>query len=114
MATVPASIPSVVRGISNLLAGYIVQTEEISDEDIFDPIQDQVGATVDEQSYDNKKTLKLTVIGPDTAPITGGAENFAYGGKTWKVDSCVKAGAYNDKVKWNVNAHRFTNYPTES
>ena len=114
MATVPASIPAVVRGIANLLTGYIVQTEDISDEDVFDPTQDQKGATVDEETYDNKKTLKLTLIGPDTAPTTAGTENFAYASAKWKVDSCVKTGNYNDKVKWSVTAHRFTNYPAQT
>lgn len=114
MATVPASIPTTVRGIANLLAGYIVQNEEIGDEDVNDPVQDQTGATVGETTYDNKKTLKLTLVGPDTAPTTAGTATFSYANAKWKVDSCVKAGSYNNKVKWNVTAHRFTNWPAQA
>jgi hypothetical protein len=114
MATVPTSIPAVVRGIANLVTNYIVQNEEITDEDVNDPVQDQTGATVGETTYDNKKTLKITLIGPDTAPTTAGVANFSYASAKWKIDTCIKAGTYNDKVKWNVTAHRFTNYPPQA
>ena len=114
MATVPASIPAVVRGVTNTLTGYIVQNEEIADEDVNDPTDDQKGARVAEDNVDNKKTLKLTLIGPDTAPTTAGSITFAYASAKWKVDSCVGSKAYNEKVKWSINAHRFTNFPPQT
>jgi len=111
MATTPATIPTVVRGVSLLLTGYIVADFSIKDTDISEATPDQMGATVDEQSYDVRSDLRLTLWGPDTAPCAAGDEDLTFATKTWKVESCEKIGSYEGKQKWAVAAHRFTNYP---
>ena len=118
MATVPTSIAAgTPRGISNTLTGYVVETESIVPNDLSEPVPDQNGATADEISYDTRTDLRLTVRSSTTgttAPATAGSTAFTYAGSKWKVDSVEEAGSYNGLRRWNINAHKFSNWPPQS
>ena len=93
MATTPAIAAGTPRGITNTLAGYV------------------------EISYDTRTDLRLTVRSATTgatAPATAGATNFQYAGSKWKVDSCEEAGSYNGLRRWNINAHKYENWPPQT
>ena len=118
MATSPASIAAgTPRGITNTLSGYVVETESITPADRSEEVPDQKGAVADEISYDTRTDLRLTVRSATTgttAPTTAGATNFTYAGSKWKVDSCEEAGSYNGLRRWNINAHKYENFPAQS
>lgn len=118
MATVPTSIAAgTPRGITNTLSGYVVETESITPADRSEEVPDQRGAIADEISYDTRTDLRLTVrsaTAGTTAPATAGATNFTYAGSKWKVDSCEEAGSYNGLRRWNINAHKYANFPAQS
>lgn len=102
-------------GIDNTLSGFIVQSEDIVEETITDTTQDQKGAVVSQLDYDKHWTLTLGIIGDTAAALPEvGDTTFAYGGKTWKVNSVAYAGAYNDKKKWTITAERWYNFPTQA
>ena len=114
MATVPAIAASTPRGIQNTLSGFVVETENITPNDVSEPVPDQNGAIADEISYDTRTDLRLTVRSATTGknpPTTAGAANFTYAGSKWKVDSVEEAGAYNGLRRWNIVAHKYANYP---
>ena len=117
MATTPSIAAGTPRGITNTLSGYVVETESITPADRSEEVPDQQGAIADEISYDTRTDLRLTVRSATTgttAPTTAGATNFTYAGSKWKVDSCEEAGIYNGLRRWNINAHRYVNYPNQS
>ena len=117
MATTPAIAAGTPRGITNTLSGYVVETENITPADRSEEVPDQKGAIADEISYDVRTDLRLTVRSATAgaaAPTTAGATNFTYAGSKWKVDSCEEAGSYNGLRRWNVNAHKYENFPAQS
>ena len=118
MATVPAAIAhGTPRGITNTLSGYVVETESITPADRSEEVPDQQGAIADEISYDTRTDLRLTVRSATTdatAPATAGATDFTYAGSKWKVDSVEEAGSYNGLRRWNINAHKYTNFPAQA
>ena len=117
MATVPAGIAAgTPRGITNTLSGYVVETENITPTDRSEEVPDQKAAIVDEIHYDTRTDLRLTVRSATTnatAPTTAGATDFTYAGSKWKVDSVEEAGSYNGLRRWNVNAHKYENWPPQ-
>ena len=118
MATVPTSIAEgTPRGITNTLSGFVVETESITPSDRSEEVPDQNGAIADEISYDTRTDLRLTVRSATTgttAPATVGASNFSYGGSKWKVDSVEEAGSYNGLRRWNITAHKYANWPSQT
>ena len=48
------------------------------------------------------------------APTTAGTTDFAYADKKWKVDSVEEAGSYNGLRRWNINAHKYENWPPQT
>ena len=118
MATVPAQIAAgTPRGIQNTLTGFVVESENITPNDVAEQVPDQVGAIADEISYDTRTDLRLTVRSATTgttAPATAGSTTFVYAGVKWKVDSVEEAGQYNGLRRWNITAHRFANFPEQS
>ena len=125
--TLPTTAGSLIRsdewGIDNTLTGFIIQSEDITEETISDTTQDQKGAVVSQLDYDKHWTLNLVVIGDtSTAPIVGsgttnpvvGDTAFTYNGNTWKVNSITYNGAYNDKKKWTIVAERWINFPASA
>lgn len=114
MATTPASISNSARGITNTLAGYVVQSETISENPVFEQVADQNGAIADEQVYDHREELTLEVISTSatrTAPAHTG-DRISYAGKVWAVDRVETAGTYNQVVKFRITAHRYDNFPS--
>ena len=102
-------------GIDNTLSGFIVQSEDISEETVTDVTQDQKGAVVSEMEYDKRWNLTLGVIGDSSATLPEvGDITFAYGGHKWKVDSVTYTGGYQDKKKYSIACHRNLNFPAQS
>ena len=117
--TLPANAGSLIRGeewgIDNTLTGFIVQSEDISEEVITDTTQDQKGAVVSQLDYDKHWTLSLGVIGDTAATLPEvGDTTFTYGGNKWKVTNVTYAGSYQDKKKWTISAERWYNFPAQS
>ena len=118
MATTPETIEAgTPRGIQRTLANFVIETETITPTDRSEEVPDQSGAIADEVSYDVRTNLRLTVRSAkatvSAAPATAGSASFSYDGKLWKVDDVEEAGTYNGLRRWNINAHRYTNYPTQ-
>ena len=118
MPTSPTSIAEgTPRGITNTLSGYVVETESITPADRSEEVPDQNAAIADEFYYDTRTDLRLTVRSATTsaaAPTTAGAKGFQYAGSKWKVDSVEEAGSYNGLRRWNVNAHKYENWPAQT
>ena len=115
----PTGAGSLIRGnewgIDNTLSGFIVQSEDISEETVTDVTQDQKGAVVSEMEYDKRWNLTLGVIGDSSATLPEvGDITFAYGGHKWKVDSVTYTGGYQDKKKYSIACHRNLNFPAQS
>lgn len=99
---------SVVIGVKNELAGYIIQNETINEGINSLEINDQTGRVAQVIAYDKTFNCSLTAIGPDTAPLSVG--------QTWSwkkpdgtaldyiVQSVERASTYNDTAKWNITA----------
>ncbi len=118
MATVPTTIAAgTPRGITNTLTNFVVETETITPADRSEEVPDQVGAISDEIHYDTRTDLRLTVRSATTAttaPATAGSTTFTYAGSKWKVDSVEEAGSYNGLRRWNINAHKYENWPPQT
>ncbi len=134
MATTPATIKGSPRGISNTLTGFVVENETITPSNIQEDFDDQNGARADEQEYDHRIDLKLTVYLAE-APAsnssiqakidavivamptgyTGKRIKYPSTGNTWyKVDSVEEAGTYNGRRRWNIIAHKYDNFPPQT
>lgn len=113
MATTPATIPVVSYGVDNLLTGFIVLNEEITETDIVHQISDQKGAISAEYPYDKRYDLTLTVQGSGSLPACG-AVAFSYASAVWKVEKISKPAVYNDTVKYTITAYRYTNFPSQT
>ena len=125
MATVPNSISGSPRGITNTLSGFVIESESITEAPVQEDFDDQTGARADEQVYDTRYDLRLTIYGAsNTASIGSVVADFSssdkkqgkkivYAGKNWKVDNCEEAGSYNGRRRWNISAHRYNNYPAQ-
>lgn len=126
MATTPQSISGSPRGISNTLSGFVIESENITETPVQEDFDDQNGARADEQVYDTRYDLRLTVYGASaSAAITSIVVPFSssdakkgkkivYANYTWKVDNCEEAGTYNGRRRWNISAHRYNNFPAQS
>lgn len=120
MAKVPTSIAAgTPRGIANVLTNFVVETESITDNDVSEQVPDQNGAIADEIKYDKRTDLRLTVRSATTgttAPATIGTllQYPSSGGAKYKVDSVEEAGSYNGLRRWNITAHKYENFPSQS
>lgn len=116
MATNPSSISvaASMRGISNSLAGFVIESETINESDIAEQVPDQDGAIAGEISYDKRTDLRLTIrksgASGGTLPTVGGT--LTYSTVKYHVDNVEEAGSYNGLRRWNVTAHRYTNWPS--
>lgn len=113
MATTPTGIDKPARGIARTLDGYILQNESIKEAPISEETDDQNGARADEEVYDHRFDLSLTAVSKTSTrtPPTHTNDLITYDSKTWKVDEIEEAGSYNGKLRFNVRAHRYDNYP---
>lgn len=125
--THPTNAGTLIRGaqwgIDNTLSGWIIQSEDISQENITDTTQDQKGAVVSQLDYDHHYTLTLNIIGGTGGSGDGtedsklpdiGETSFSYAGHKWKVNGVQYAGSYQDKKKYVITAERWTNFPSQS
>lgn len=109
------------RGISHTLSGFVIESESINETPVQEDFDDQTGARADEQVYDTRYDLRLTVYGASSSAsissvVTSGSgtnagKRISYSGHTWAVDSCEEAGTYNARRRWNISAHRCKNFP---
>ena len=107
-------------GIDDVLSGFIVQSEDYTEDRMTDQTQDQKGRVVYDLDYDRHWTCTLQVIGTGTLP-TVGATDFQWPEsegsvtkKNWKVQSINYNGSYNDKKKYTINLERWQNYPANA
>lgn len=118
---IPATISTAIgtdfapRGIpSNVISGFIIQSETYDTNDIFEEVFDQLGAKVGQQVYDRQVNASLQVIGarPEAA-----AEDLI--GKTWEltdpidgtkqdfyVTTVSENGSYNGLRTWTISLTR--------
>ena len=116
MSTTPSIEAGTPRGIQHTLENFVIETESITPADRSEDVPDQQGAIADEINYDIRTDLRLTVRSATTgvdAPTTAGTTNFQYAGSKWKVDSVEEAGSYNGLRRWNINAHKYENFPAQ-
>ena len=99
---------SVVIGIENELAGYILQSETINESTVNLEIPDQKGRMAQVIAYDKTYNCNVTAIGPNTAPLSCGQtwswKNPAGTSLSYIVNSVERASTYNDTAKWNIQA----------
>ena len=121
MATLPTKIQAAPRGIQKTLEGFVIESETITETPVQEDTDDQMGARADEQVYDTRVDLRLTVFGASAkaditsvcAALESGGKKIVYGGKTYKVDNLEEAGTYNGKRRWNISAHKYDNFPAQ-
>ena len=63
MATLPTKIEGAPRGIQKTLDGFVIESETITETPVQEDTDDQMGARADEQVYDTRVDLRLTVFG---------------------------------------------------
>lgn len=80
----PETIADAQWGIDNVLSGWIIQSESITNELVTDTTQDQKGRVIGQLDYDKHYTCQIDMIGNGTVP-TPGDVNFQYANATWKV-----------------------------
>ncbi len=110
MSTTPTSVHG-EYGITNTLANYTIESESITQAPQREVVPDQLNAVANEILYDTRYNLRLTMRGA-TAPSA--ETNLSYDSKTWIVDEVEKAGSYNGLKRYNITAHRYTNYPAQN
>ena len=106
----PETIADAQWGIDNVLSGWIIQSENITNELVTDTTQDQKGRVIGQLDYDKHYTCQIDMIGNGTVPIPG-AVDLSYAGATWKVQSVTYQGSYNDKKKYSVSLERWAHFP---
>ena len=107
-------------GIDSVLSGFIIQSEDYTEDRSTDQTQDQKGRVVYDLDYDRHYTCTLQVIGNGTLPNVGSTA-FSWkespagsASKNWKVQSVTYNGSYQDKKKYTINLERWQNYPANS
>ena len=97
------------RGIVDSISGFVAQNVTVRRNPIRQEYPDQDGAIAAGKVYDTRFDLTCSVYtsgsSRDTAPF-GDGDVATFRGEAWAVDTCERADAYNDVVKWNVTAHR--------
>ena len=107
MATVTANEK---YGVDKTLAGYVVETYNISEKPAREEVRGQKNEVTQEIRYETRTDLTLTVRGSEAPSITG----ITFDGKEWIVDDVSEAGSYNGLLRFNVTAHRYINCYTET
>ena len=109
MATTPATATAEEYGIATTATGITIESETITESPQVEPVPDQKNAVVDEIKYDTRIDLKLTYRGTKLADTNG---VITYNVVKYAVDSHESAGSYNGLKRYNLSAHRFTNFPS--
>lgn len=108
MATTPTSV-SGEYGISTTHTGITIESISDTESPMTEPVPDQKNAVANEIVYDTRRDLRLTYRGSKLS-VTAGKVTF--NSTTWVVDSHEEAGTYNGLQRYNLVAHRFTNFPS--
>lgn len=123
MASTPYSLkPSsagtieVIYGINDELTNYILQDVTVTEDVVTVQIPDQKGAIAQIKSMQHHWTISFTAIGPNTAPLSLGAQTFpSSNGLYYHVNSVERRATYNDTQKWSVTMEAWEKavaYPT--
>ena len=110
-------------GIDSDLTGFIIQSEDYTEDRVTDQTQDQKGRVIYDLDYDRHFTCTLQVIGNGalTGTLSVGSTSFNWRQSpslsapvNWKVQSVTYNGSYNDKKKYTINLERWAHYPSNS
>lgn len=96
-------------GITTTLDGYVIESENITENPQVESVPNQKNQVADEIQYDTRYDLRLTVRGA-TKPA---ATILDYASQKWAVDSVEAAGSYNGLKRFNITAHRTSLFPGE-
>ena len=113
-----STTPVEVYGIETETSGITVETESITESLVVEPVPNQKNKVVNEIKNDTRYDLKLTYRGTKLAHVVShttpaGNDTVEYGGHVWSVDSHESAGSYNGLKRYNLSAHRFSEYPAQ-
>ena len=111
MAMTPASPDTGTYGIDTTVSGITIESCSETESPQAERVPDQKNAVANEIVYDTRVDLKLTYRGTKLT-VTNGIVTF--NGTKYHVDSHEEAGVYNGLQRYNLNAHRFDNYPSGS
>ena len=105
-------------GITTELQGYTVETENIRESTLAEPVPNQHNQVENELDYDTRYELTLTIRGKvhprDTTSGCCKDGFITYDGKKYKVDTVENAGTYNGLRRYSITAHRTTKFPKQS
>lgn len=107
MATVPATVHG-TYGISTTVTNITIESLTITESPVSEPVPDQANAVANEIIYDTRKDLRMTYRGTKLTETDG---NVTINNVKYRVDSHEDAGTYNGLHRYNLSAHRFTNFP---
>ena len=106
------SLPKAKRGISQTIADAIISNISLKTTRIYEETPNQMGAIVDEQDYDERTDVTATVWAAALPATLVVGNTVTIGDHKVTIDSVEEAGTYDQKVKWTVVGHRFTNFPS--
>jgi len=107
MATTPTTVHG-TYGISTTVDNITIESLSITESPVSEPVPDQANAVADEIIYDTRTDLRMTYRGTQLTETDG---NVTVDGATYRVDSHEEAGTYNGLQRYNLTAHRYTNFP---
>ena len=111
MATTPATATAEEYGIATTATGITIESESITDSPQVETVPDQKNAVTKEIKYDKRIDLKLTYRGTKLTESDG---VVTVDGVKYFVDSHEEAGTYNGLKRYNLTAHKFDNFPSQS
>lgn len=97
---------TVVYGIADELANYILQDINVTEDVNTVQIPDQKGAIAQVRAFQKHWNISFTAIGPNTAPGGGAGSTITFTTATGSfkafVQSAERRATYNDTQKWSV------------
>lgn len=103
----------VLFGIDHEFADYIVQVENMDENEDDYRIPDQKGKVAQIHAYQKYWNVELTLIGPVASKPAGAGSTFQWytpGSNTkinYFVNSCRLASTYNDTAKWTLTMEAY-------
>ncbi len=108
MPTTPTTVHG-TYGISTTVENITIESLSITPSPVSEPVPDQANAVANEIVYDERIDLRMTYRG---TKLTETDHNVTIGNVKYRVDSHEEAGTYNGLQRYNLTAHRFTNFPS--
>lgn len=96
-----------VYGISETITGITIETRNISEQPLAEPIPDQQNHVTAEKCYSTRKNLTLTYRGTKLSLKQGTSNVITIDSVDWFVDSHEEAGSYNGLKRYTLTAHCF-------